>query len=363
MESRAYPGSPPVQEALRVAWIGPKPDWFELDGAAAELGEVKVDFHDGAVTSRELADVLPFPAILHVAQPSSKNVRELRKAVNGSAVVLDLSGDGRGGRAAGRRAADSDLILFGSLAQLREFRRRFPSLAPRTALLRHPIDLTAYAPREALRERRDRDLRRFQRFHRLNGPVVLFAGPYTEAGGLDCLIEVVYGLRERNGEIRLAAVRHGALDQRYLDRCERLALGLGHHGVIEWSSAPDEIPLWYALATVVCLPCREAVGPEPARLAAAAGCPFVGSEFEPLLEHVADGETGFLVPPDDLATFGAALEALLGDEEEARRLGEAARRRSEEEFSPASAARQLRQLWTEVVGERSTRFARGNGRP
>lgn len=364
MEAQETLVSPPAEDALRIAWIGPKPSWFEFDEAAAELEAVELDFPPGARKARELAARVADPAVIHVAESGWKDVQGLRTALPGSAVVLDLSANGEraDSRSAEKRAADSDLVLFGSLAQLREFRRRYPSLAARTALLRQPIDLTRYAPYEELRQRRDRDLRRFQRFHRLAGPLVLFAGPYTEAGGLDRLIHVVYGLRERNAEIRLAAIREGALDQRYLDRCERLALGLGHHGIIEWTPAADEVPLWYALAKVVCVPCREAVGAEAAKLAAAAGRPFIGTEVEPFLEHVADGETGFLIPSGDLELLGAALEAVLGDEEEADRLGQAARGRAEEEFSPAAAANHLRHLWTEAVRERTARRARSNGR-
>jgi glycosyltransferase involved in cell wall biosynthesis len=73
----------------------------------------------------------------------------------------------------------------------------------------------------------------------------------------------------------------------------------------------------------------------------------VGSDVAGLAEHVVEGETGFLVSPDDLDTLTAALEALLGDEDEAGRLGTCARERAEEQLSPAAAARRLRRLWSE----------------
>ena len=38
--------------------------------------------------------------------------------------------------------------------------------------------------------------------------------PYTEAGGLDLLIEAVFRLRERMPDLRLAAVPHGPTDPR-----------------------------------------------------------------------------------------------------------------------------------------------------
>ena len=217
-----------------------------------------------------------------------------------------------------------------------------------------PLDLDWYAPEPRLAEAkgRGRDLRRFRRFHRLAGPMVLFAGPYTEAGGLDLLVEAVFRLRERMPDLRLAAIPHGPTDPRYRDRCEMRILGLGHHGIVEWDPVDSEIPFWYATAAVVCSPVRAEASPEPAKRAAAAARPFVGSDLEPFREHVEDGATGHLVPVGDLEALESRLEALLVKEDEATRMGEAARRKAEAEYSPAAAARALRREWGRLATER-----------
>ena len=351
---------------LRVAWVGEKPAWLTLAGAAAEL---KADDLDAvlpdSVRAHDLLRLLAAaPEVLQVGRAGLKHLEELRRAAPESALVLDLSGAGWSSlrRREAPQAAAADLILFGSLWELREFRTRHPSLAARTGLVRRPIDLEEHAPEELLLESKGHDLRRFRRFYRLGRPTVLFAGPYTEAGGLDLALEAVYAIRERSPDIRLAAIPHGPIEQRYLDRCERRALGLGHRGVVEWSPQGGEIPFWYAVADVVCMPCRGPAGAESAALAAAAGRPFVGSEVEPLLEHVVNGETGFLLPIGDLETLTAALEALVGDEDEAGRLGAAARQRAERELSPAAAARQLRRLWAEAIDARRAQPEGNDGR-
>ena len=51
-----------------------------------------------------------------------------------------------------------------------------------------------------------------------------------------------------------------------------------------------------------------------------------------MLELVADGETGLLVPPRDAAALREAVERLLGDRELRERLGRAARERARERF-------------------------------
>jgi glycosyltransferase involved in cell wall biosynthesis len=76
-----------------------------------------------------------------------------------------------------------------------------------------------------------------------------------------------------------------------------------------------------------------------------AGLPVIASRVSGIPEVVADGTTGWLVPPEDPEALAAALAAALADPDEARRRGEAGRRRVEDEFRPARAA----VLWRQAV--------------
>jgi glycosyltransferase involved in cell wall biosynthesis len=353
----------PIHDArLRVSWLGTPPSWLAAAGAAPELEAVDVSAGQWLEVAESHRAGGGSPDIVHVERTGLDRLSELRRAASGSALVLDLTGGDSALRRSHARAAEAaDLILVGSLAELSELRRRFPSLTPRTALLRPPVDLETYATESELLERRNRDIRRFRSFHRLAGPTVLFVGPFTEAGGLDLALDAVHTIREHMEDVRLTAIPEGPIERRYLDRCERKALGLGHHGVIEWTVNPSELPLWYGTATVVCLPRRESVSSEPARLAAAAAKPVVGTEVDSLLEYVVDGETGSLVPVGNPSALVAALLGLLGDEEEAARLGATARKATEAADSPAAVARQLVQRWAEAVEQSVARRASTNG--
>jgi trehalose synthase len=60
--------------------------------------------------------------------------------------------------------------------------------------------------------------------------------------------------------------------------------------------------------------------------------PVVASRVGGIQDQIVDGENGVLVDPNDLAGFGAAVNRLLGDRSEARRMGASAQARVREEF-------------------------------
>jgi glycosyltransferase involved in cell wall biosynthesis len=98
-------------------------------------------------------------------------------------------------------------------------------------------------------------------------------------------------------------------------------------------------------ADVVALPSFTEGLPNVALEASAAGVPVVATAVGGTPEVVADGETGYLVPPGDPAALAGRITDLLRDESAGRRMGEAGRRRMRDEFSfEAQAAAYVRLL-------------------
>jgi glycosyltransferase involved in cell wall biosynthesis len=85
-----------------------------------------------------------------------------------------------------------------------------------------------------------------------------------------------------------------------------------------------------------------------------AGLPVIASRVSGIPEVVADGQTGWLVPPEDPERLAGALAAALADPDEARRRGEAGRRRVEDEFRPARAAALWRQAVARLLTDETT---------
>jgi glycosyltransferase involved in cell wall biosynthesis len=77
-----------------------------------------------------------------------------------------------------------------------------------------------------------------------------------------------------------------------------------------------------------------------------AGLPIVASDVGGVREAVADDETGYLVARGDEATLRDRLESLLLDAELRQRMGLAARRRFEGEFTVDHMIRQLEQVYS-----------------
>jgi colanic acid/amylovoran biosynthesis glycosyltransferase len=69
--------------------------------------------------------------------------------------------------------------------------------------------------------------------------------------------------------------------------------------------------------------------------AMAAGKPVIAGRLETIAELVEDGESGLLVPPDDVDALTRALQALVDDPARGKKMGLAGRKRVDEEFSDA----------------------------
>jgi len=174
-----------------------------------------------------------------------------------------------------------------------------------------------------------------------NGPVLLFVGRYTAVKRIGLLIDAFARARDRFDR-RAALVLLGGFPGEWegehpLEAIERTgAQDVFLAGWHDHAALPD----FFAASDVVVLPSvREQFGQVLVE-GMACGLPAVAVDAHGPGEIVADGETGWLVPPDDETALAAALIEAVNDPEERRRRGEAARAGARERYSwPALAAR------------------------
>src|SRR3954447_6353247 len=196
---------------------------------------------------------------------------------------------------------------------------------------------------------REEDLDAF----REGGPVLLYVGRYTEVKRIPLLIRAHARARERfgrrvplvllggfpgewEGEHPLAVVREVG------DPDVFLAGWRGH----------DDLPAGLNAADVVVLPSvREQFGQVLVE-AMACGIPPIAVDAYGPAEIVTDGETGWLVPPDDEDAMVEALLSAAGDDSERTRRGEAAYKDARSRYSWPALARGVAHVYEDVVAGR-----------
>ncbi len=111
----------------------------------------------------------------------------------------------------------------------------------------------------------------------------------------------------------------------------------------------DELVRRYSAAEVAITPSLYEGFGLPAAEAMACEVPVIATTAGALPEVVKEGETGILVPPQDPHALAGAIKRLLADESMRRRMGGEGRKRVERQFSWAEAARQMLQVYEEVL--------------
>jgi glycosyltransferase involved in cell wall biosynthesis len=157
---------------------------------------------------------------------------------------------------------------------------------------------------------------------------LLFVGRLRIRKGVEVLLEALPAgarlLIAGDGEHRAALesrLEGGAVPGvRFLGRCDAARV----RGLLRGAAALV-VPSIYEGMPLVVLEAMEA------------GVPVVASRVSGIPEVVEDGVTGWLVPPEDPRALAAALSEALEDQDEARRRGEAGRRRVDERFRPVHA--------------------------
>jgi glycosyltransferase involved in cell wall biosynthesis len=165
-------------------------------------------------------------------------------------------------------------------------------------------------------------------------PTVLFVGNIAHNKGIETLFEAVLRLRGRHPDILLQIVGSG--NEHLVGDLQRRARLAGADGNVQFCGfVPRErLPEIYGEAHVFASPAQYEFGVANVYVEAmACGCPVVASDAGGAPEAVVHGETGLLVPPNDVGAVVAALDQILADTPLRRRMSDAARRRVDEYFT------------------------------
>lgn len=179
------------------------------------------------------------------------------------------------------------------------------------------------------------------------GPVIVSVSRLIARKGPGTLIKSLPRILRRHPEVHTLIVGGGS----DLISLEKLAASLGVADAVTFAGPQPwtEVPHYYASGTIFVLPTRERWGglqteglPLAYLEAAATGLPVVAGNAGGVRDAVVDGETGYVVDGEDPDAVAEAVIRLLDDPQNARAMGEKARRRILEGFTWELIARKFR---------------------
>ncbi len=163
----------------------------------------------------------------------------------------------------------------------------------------------------------------------LEGPLVgVFARLQPEKGVANFL-KAAARVSRIFPEARFIVVGDGPLREKLLGLAERVGL----EGRVRFLGYRADARALIGLTDVLMVPSLTEGSPLIVLEGMAAGVPVVASAVGGIPDQIRHGEEGILVPPGDPGALSDALGALLRDPAHARRLGEAGRRRAQNEFN------------------------------
>lgn len=177
-----------------------------------------------------------------------------------------------------------------------------------------------------------------------SSPCLFSVGRLVYQKGLDLAMYALSGLKELDWEWRIAG------DGPQMDLLKLLAVKLGIHDRVQflgWQSR-EQLVVQYRWSNLFIFPSRQEGMPNAVLEAMASGLPVIASRIAGSEELVVDGETGILVPNEDVISLRSALRKLLGDASLRQKMGIAARRRVEGHYRWEDVAKQYALLLEQV---------------
>jgi glycosyltransferase involved in cell wall biosynthesis len=165
--------------------------------------------------------------------------------------------------------------------------------------------------------------------------------------GIKYLLQAIKML-ENECPVKLTIIDGGAPEPQYVPALMQ-EINLNGRVTFARRLSGDDLVRWYSAADIAVVPSMFEGFGFPAAEAMACEVPVIAFSAGALPELVADGETGLLVPPADVPALAAAIKKLVQDNELRLRMAKEARKRVERMFNWEKAAKQILDVYQEVV--------------
>ena len=173
---------------------------------------------------------------------------------------------------------------------------------------------------------------------------ILSVGRIVHQKGLDLAMHALSGLKDLDWEWRIAG--DGPQLALLQSLAEKLGIGNRVH-FLGWQSH-ELLVAHYGWSNLFLFPSRHEGMPNAVLEAMASGLPVIATRISGSEELVVDGETGILVPSEDVDSLREAIRAMILDAGLREKMGFASRRRVENNYNWESVARQYALLLERV---------------
>lgn len=158
-------------------------------------------------------------------------------------------------------------------------------------------------------------------------PLILYVGRMELDKQIDSLIECMPYVVSKVPNVKFLYIGSGTIKKRIIQRVEEM--GMSKYSIFKDFEPTKRIAAFMAASDVVVVPMSIFVILE----AAASGKPIVAYDVEWHSEFIKDGKTGLLVENRNEKELADAIVNLLQNKDYAKRLGENARKKMEDEYS------------------------------
>ena len=187
-------------------------------------------------------------------------------------------------------------------------------------------------------------------------PTIVFAGKLARNKGVLQLVEAGCELAKEYRDLHIRLLGRG--DPQIIKEIKSLTARGGCNELVEIAGFVDaqDLPEHFARAHIFAAPSQYEGGPGFVYLEAmACGLPVIACSGSGAAEVISEGETGFLVPPQDVEHLTVALRELLSDRERREQMGEKARHYVLAKAERKSCIKNLEQFYSSVIKQSASK--------